>query len=262
MKGSFICSTVFKLCADQLKTPTSPPGKTRAFEFLKIGSFICPPPPAKIEFKCPTLPSDLTVKCPSWRKIVVGYCRLSRTLCANMPTYVSWSFFWDVETKLFCEYRLPCRLFFLLRFCNVLLLFFCQNKGGGPSPRSATDLADWYISSFKLFHRRPKKNNHLKPDTSGSIFLTLPWQSSNSPPQGRPYPSISSLTGHKKMVKCPRVPGEEVRDVEVSIWSAHYYFEFLQARNKTENFQASNSHCTRCFYIFLARSTIDTRWNP
>ena len=42
-----------------------PPGKPRAFELLKIGSFKFPPPRAKMVFKCPTLSSDLSVKCPS-----------------------------------------------------------------------------------------------------------------------------------------------------------------------------------------------------
>ena len=42
-----------------------PPGKPRAFELLKIGSFKFPPPMAKMVFKCPTLSSDLSVKCPS-----------------------------------------------------------------------------------------------------------------------------------------------------------------------------------------------------
>ena len=35
---------------------------------------------------------------------------------------------WDVETKLICEYRLPCRLFFLLRF--FIILFFAKIRGG------------------------------------------------------------------------------------------------------------------------------------
>ena len=48
-------------------------------------------------------------------------------------------FFRDVETKLICEYCLPCRLFFLLRFFIILFIyFFCQNNGGpgppGPLP--------------------------------------------------------------------------------------------------------------------------------
>ena len=49
-------------------------------------------------------------------------------------------FFLDVETKLICEYCLPCRLFFLLRSLYYLFIFFFgQKKGGpGPSPRSAT----------------------------------------------------------------------------------------------------------------------------
>ena len=34
---------------------------------------------------------------------------------------------WDVETKLICEYRLPCRLFFLLRF--FIILFFAKIRG-------------------------------------------------------------------------------------------------------------------------------------
>ena len=52
--------------ADQRKTTPSPlPGKPRAFELLKIGSFKFPPPRAKMVFKCPTLSSDLSVKCPS-----------------------------------------------------------------------------------------------------------------------------------------------------------------------------------------------------
>ena len=55
------------LCADQLETSTSPPppGKPRAFELLKIGSFKFPPPRSKMVFKCPTLSSDLSVKCPT-----------------------------------------------------------------------------------------------------------------------------------------------------------------------------------------------------
>ena len=39
----------------------------------------------------------------------------------------------NVETKLICEYRLPCRLFFLLRF---FIFFFCQNKEGLGPPRA------------------------------------------------------------------------------------------------------------------------------
>jgi len=38
-------------------------------------------------------------------------------------------FFWDVETKLICEYRLPCQLFFFLRFFIILFYFFYQKKG-------------------------------------------------------------------------------------------------------------------------------------
>ena len=45
--------------------PPPPPGKPRAFELLKIGSFKFPPPRDKMVFKCPTLLSDLSVKCPS-----------------------------------------------------------------------------------------------------------------------------------------------------------------------------------------------------
>ena len=55
-----------RFCTDQLETSTSPPpGKPRAFELLKIGSFKFPPPRAQMVFKCPTLSSDLSVKCPS-----------------------------------------------------------------------------------------------------------------------------------------------------------------------------------------------------
>ena len=48
---------------------------------------------------------------------------------------------WDVETKLICEYRLPCRLFFLLRF--FIILFFAKIRGdrvprAPPPPRSTT----------------------------------------------------------------------------------------------------------------------------
>ena len=43
----------------------------------------------------------------------------------------------NVETKLICEYRLPCRLFFLLRFFIILFYFFGQHKEwGGQAPRT------------------------------------------------------------------------------------------------------------------------------
>ena len=46
-------------------------------------------------------------------------------------------FFRDVKTKLICEHRLPCRLFFLLRFFIILFiyLFFAKIRGGR-SPRA------------------------------------------------------------------------------------------------------------------------------
>ena len=55
-------------------------------------------------------------------------------------------FFWDVETKLICEFRLPCRLFFLLRF---FIIFFC------PSPRSTTgENADmrWDSTAYRVLY--------------------------------------------------------------------------------------------------------------
>ena len=54
-------------CADQVKTSTSPPpppGKPRAFELFKIGSFKFPPPRAKMVFKCPTLSSHFVCQIP------------------------------------------------------------------------------------------------------------------------------------------------------------------------------------------------------
>ena len=48
--------------------------------------------------------------------------------------------FLDVETKLICEYRFPCWLFFLLRFFIMLfyLFYYFAKNRPGPSPRSAT----------------------------------------------------------------------------------------------------------------------------
>ena len=54
----------------------------------------------------------------------------------------------NVEAKLICEYRFPCRLFFLLRFF-IILFAFGQSKGGdppAPSPRSATALGSFSIN--------------------------------------------------------------------------------------------------------------------
>ena len=41
-----------------------PPGKPRAFELLKIGSFKFPPPRVKMLFKCPTLSSHFVFQMP------------------------------------------------------------------------------------------------------------------------------------------------------------------------------------------------------
>ena len=44
------------------------PGKARAFELFKIGSFKFPPPRAKMVFKCPTLSSHFVCQMPLLKK--------------------------------------------------------------------------------------------------------------------------------------------------------------------------------------------------
>ena len=44
--------------------PPPPPGKARAFELFKIGSFKFPPPRVKMGFKCPTLSSHFVCQMP------------------------------------------------------------------------------------------------------------------------------------------------------------------------------------------------------
>ena len=44
------------------------PGKARAFELFKIGSFKFPPPRAKMVFKCPILPSHFVCQMPLLKK--------------------------------------------------------------------------------------------------------------------------------------------------------------------------------------------------
>ena len=62
---SHVPKRIYAPINSKLQHPPPPPGKPRAFELLKIGSFKLPPPRAKMVFKCPTLSSDLSVKCPS-----------------------------------------------------------------------------------------------------------------------------------------------------------------------------------------------------
>ena len=123
----------------------TPPPPSWAFELLKSGSFKFSPPRAKMVFKFPTLSSDLSF-IPYQRTIVVGSCRLYK---------------------------------------DLLMTFFVSQ-----SLTNATSLPlNSSISSKRLFCscyrlRRPKKKNHLKPNTSGSIFPTPRRQRSNSPLPG------------------------------------------------------------------------------
>ena len=70
----------------------------------------------------------------------------------------------NVETKLICEYCLPCRLFFLLRFF-IIYFFFCQNKGGAGPPS-----LDPPLVSVGVLHRYERRLSHT---TKVVLFVSL-----------------------------------------------------------------------------------------
>lgn len=68
------------------------------------------------------------------------------------------------------------------------------------------------------------RRSHLKPDVSGSIFPTPPHLGKGQIRGhfGKAFPSNSPLSGHRKWSNSRDFPGGR-GDVQVSIWSVHYY---------------------------------------